>query len=123
MPLPEPIHAPLAAVGCARVISEGWCPKCYSGRQWLDHIHYICASEYWNQLAAYVVDPVSKAPGSQLHHGRETRAASRRWAQAEGHVALLLELKPVPGIGLRTKAIANGGGGERFPESSSASNV
>lgn len=78
VPLPEPIHTPLAAVGCARAISEGLCPGCHSGREWLDHTHYICVSVHWCQLAACVVDPISKAPDSQLHQGREGCTADQR---------------------------------------------
>lgn len=71
VPLPEPMHTSLVAVDCARVISQGLCPSCHSGREWLDHTHYICVSVCWCQVAACVVDPISKAPGSQLHQGRE----------------------------------------------------
>ena len=77
VPLPEPIHTPLAAVGCARAISEGLCPVAIV-EEWLDHTHYICVSVHCCQLAACVVDPISKAPDSQLHQGREECTADQR---------------------------------------------
>ena len=71
VPFPEPMHTSLDAVDCARVISQGLYPGCHNGREWLDHTHYICVSVCWCQVAACVVDPISKAPGSQLHQGEK----------------------------------------------------
>lgn len=72
-PLPEPTCTPLAAVGCARAISAGLGSSCQSGRQWLDHTHYICVSVIcnWCQLVACGVDPISKAPAVGCSRGEQ----------------------------------------------------
>lgn len=73
--LSEPTCTPLADLGCVKVTSEGLCFHRHSGRQWLDHTHYVCVSVYWGQLVACVVDPISKAPDSQLPPRRAVRMA------------------------------------------------
>lgn len=111
VPLPEPTCTPLAVVGCARAISAGLCSSCRSGRQWLDHTHYICVSGYRCQLAACGVDPISKAPDSQLCQGRAVCIAHQRCIWRQNTRLLLDRAAACPRDRTAgTKVMAKGGG-------------
>lgn len=100
------------------MISKGLCPGCHSGKKWLDHTHYICVSVPWCQVAACVVDPISRVPGSQLHQRREKcilpvggRLRGRMPRGAFVRAAACPRKSTV-----RIKAIAKGSDAQRFQE-------
>lgn len=109
--LSEPTCTPMADLGCVRVISEGLCFSCHSGRQWLDHTHYICVSVYWCQIVACAVDPISKAPDSQLHQRRAIHMVCQRWLCRQNAYGAVARAAACPRDRIaRTKTLAKGGG-------------